>query len=118
MIWGSIVALVKLVRTEIALFSKKDHYLERAYDKLREDLSYRFILGLELFLAGDIVRLIAVPTIDTLIRIGAVIAVRTALVVVLNYEISKSHHERSSCKRAGFVGLIRNKLPGGRRPEG
>lgn len=107
-VWGAGVALFKLVATEVSLLSRKRHYLERAYDKLREDLAYRLILGLELFLAGDVIRLIALPSQETLVRIGAVIAIRTILVLVLNYEIGQSHHKGISRKRSGFLGSLVN----------
>ncbi|NIT03582.1 DUF1622 domain-containing protein [Candidatus Saccharibacteria bacterium] len=111
-VWGAGVALFKIAVTEVKLLSKKDHYLERGYDKLREDLAYRMILGLELFLAGDVIRLIAVPTQETLLRIGAVIVIRTVLVVVLNYEVGQSHHGGSGKRRGGIFGSLISKLRG------
>lgn len=87
--WGAGMALAEVIKTEASLFAKKDHFLERSYDRLREDLGHRMVLGLELFLAGDIIRLISAPSFAAILRIGAVLAIRTALAFFLLYEIEK-----------------------------
>lgn len=58
----------------------------RRLEEVRQTFGHRILLGLEFFLAGDIVRLLAGPSMDDLVRIGAVVLIRVVLSVVIARE--------------------------------
>jgi len=47
----------------------------------------KLVLGLEFFLAGDIVQTIVVPTWESLAILGGIVVIRTVLVYFLNVEL-------------------------------
>lgn len=56
-------------------------------EQARTAFGHRIILGLEFFLAGDIIRLLIDPSRDDLIRIGAIVLIRVVLSLVITREI-------------------------------
>jgi uncharacterized membrane protein len=63
------------------------HY-ENRYRLLRHDLGRGILLGLELMVAGDIIRTVAVePTLDSVIVLGVIVLIRTFLSMSLEVEL-------------------------------
>ena len=61
----------------------------RAYDVLRRALGGTLLLGLEILVAADLVRTIAVaPTVDNVLTLGLIVLIRTFLSFSLEIEIS------------------------------
>jgi uncharacterized membrane protein len=61
---------------------------ETRYRRLRQDVGRGILLGLEFMVAGDIIRTVAVePTIDGLIVLGGIVAIRTFLSLSLEVEL-------------------------------
>ena len=59
------------------------------YSALRQDLGRAILLGLELLVAGDIIRTVAVsPTLDNMAVLGAIVLIRTFLSFSLELEIT------------------------------
>jgi uncharacterized membrane protein len=59
-----------------------------AYEKVRSTFGRSVLLGLELLVAGDIIRTVAVdPTIDNLLVLGLLVVIRTFLSWSLEVEI-------------------------------
>lgn len=56
-------------------------------EEVRAAFGHRILLGVEFFLAGDIVRLLVDPSMDDLIRIGGVVLIRVALGLVITREV-------------------------------
>ncbi len=56
-------------------------------EEIRTAFGHRILLGLELFLAGDIIRLLIDPSRDALIRIGAIVLIRVVLSFFITREI-------------------------------
>jgi len=54
---------------------------------IRLAMGEKMVLGLEFFLAGDIVQTIAVPTWESLAILGGIVGIRTVLVYSLNVEL-------------------------------
>jgi uncharacterized membrane protein len=49
----------------------------------------KMVLGLEFFLAGDIVQTIVVPTWNSLAILGGIVVIRTVIVYFMNLELSR-----------------------------
>lgn len=61
---------------------------ENRYRQLRHDLGRGILLGLELMVAGDIIRTVAVePTLDSVIVLGVIVLIRTFLSLSLEVEL-------------------------------
>ncbi len=56
-------------------------------EEIRHAFGRRILLGLEFFLAGDIVRLLIEPSADDLLQIGAVVLIRVVLGLVITREV-------------------------------
>jgi uncharacterized membrane protein len=60
------------------------------YRRLRQQLGQTILLGLELLVAGDIVRTVAVaPTLTSVAILGAIVLIRTFLSFSLEVEITR-----------------------------
>lgn len=56
---------------------------------IRLAMGEKLVLGLEFFLAGDIVQTIVVPTWESLAILGGIVVIRTVLVYLLNIELKR-----------------------------
>jgi len=85
-ILGGAFAVIEWVQVQVTYFKSRERRKNQTQD-LRVHFAQKLVLGLEFFLAGDIIRLIATPTTDVLIRVGAIIVIRTILAYFLSREI-------------------------------
>ena len=85
-ILGGLFAVVEWVQVQWVHAKSREKRKYQTQD-LRVHFAQKMVLGLEFFLAGDIIRLIATPTTDVLIRVGAIIVIRTILAYFLSREI-------------------------------
>lgn len=61
------------------------------YRRLRQDLGRGILLGLEVLIAADIIRTVAVtPTISDVLALGLIVLIRTFLSVALQVEVEGS----------------------------
>ena len=59
-----------------------------AYQKLRQDIGRAILLGLEILVAADIIRTVAVtPTLNSVIILGVIVLIRTFLSLSMQVEI-------------------------------
>ncbi len=80
-IFGVVVVLIDFLKKEV--FSKSD--LVKQNEAIRIKLGSYLVLGLELFIAGDIVKTIITPTWQSLGMLGTIVVIRT----ILNYSLTK-----------------------------
>ena len=85
-ILGGALAVVEWIKNQIVHVRSREKQKSEVQD-LRIHFDQKMVLGLEFFLAGDIIRLIATPTIDVLLRVGVIIVIRTILAYFLSREI-------------------------------
>ena len=85
-ILGGSLAVVEWIKIQTVHLRNLERQKTEVQD-LRIHFAQKMVLGLEFFLAGDIIRLIATPTTDVLIQIGAIIVIRTILAYFLSKEI-------------------------------
>lgn len=81
---GMLHAIAKLIKVELS-FNQKD--VHHKLNLIRDVFGHRLALALEFFLAADLLHLIFTRTIDDLIQLGALVAVRIAVTYFLNREI-------------------------------
>lgn len=82
-VWGGAKAVRRTFWTEAEPW--KGPQVPRLEDA-RRAFGHRILLGLEFFLAGEVIRLLIAPSLDDLIRIGAVVAIRVVLSTVITRE--------------------------------
>lgn len=87
-VFGGVIAVYEWALVQVRHIQNREQRKHQTQD-LRVHFAQRLILGLEFFLAGDIMRLIATPTNDALIRVGAIIVIRTVLAYFLAREIKE-----------------------------
>ncbi|MBI4285048.1 MAG: DUF1622 domain-containing protein [Chloroflexi bacterium] len=87
-VWGVILGLVDLIRAEVRRF--RSHSRTMTFERVRHDMAFHLLLGLEFMIAADIVRTIANPTLQELAILGSIVAIRTAISYFLNREIGRT----------------------------
>lgn len=84
-VYGALVTLMFLVRTEAKNVEKAGH---RQY-RIKQQFTSRILTGLEFFIAGDVLKTIINPTLESLTVVGAIVAIRAALTYLLNRELKE-----------------------------
>jgi uncharacterized membrane protein len=56
------------------------------YNDIRRDFTVKIIFGLEFFIAADVLKTLISPTLEEIILLGAIVAIRTILSHFLNKE--------------------------------
>lgn len=80
---GTVLALIKYVMTIMQRRAGP-----KAYQALRQDLGRVILLGLELLVAADIIRSVALdPTLESIATLGLLVLIRTFLSWALEVEI-------------------------------
>jgi uncharacterized membrane protein len=94
-VFGVLAGLRRFVRSEIKAARGADVESDRR--TLRRVLGYYLLLGLEFLIAADIIDTLMKPTVQDLIVLGAIVAIRTVISYSLNSELS---HEEQIRERA------------------
>lgn len=90
-LWGSLQGLVMLLRR--AWLSVNRQPLHGALRDIRIAIGEKMALGLDFFLAGDIIGTIVVPSKDTLLILGGIVVIRTVMAYFLAQEIERKAAE-------------------------
>ena len=88
-VYGAIVTVIFLVRTERKSVLQAGHSQYR----IKQQFTTRILTGLEFFIAGDVLKTIINPTLESLAVVGAIVAIRATLTYLLNREL-KDEKER------------------------
>jgi len=83
--WGIALSLFEFVRKEVLNREEAVSLNE----PIRIKLGSYLVLGLEFFIAGDIVKTIITPTWDSLGMLGAIVVIRTILSYFLTKDLKK-----------------------------
>jgi len=84
-LWAVVEALAGLVRRGRSLLMQRA--AGRELSAIRLAMGEKLVLGLEFFLAGDIIQTIVVPSWESLAMLGGIVVIRTVLVLFLNMEL-------------------------------
>jgi len=88
-VYGAIVTVVFLIRTEAQSVKQAG----RSQYRIKQQFTTRILTGLEFFIAGDVIKTIINPTLESLAVVGAIVAIRASLTFLLNREL-KDEQER------------------------
>ncbi|MCE5214607.1 MAG: DUF1622 domain-containing protein [Methanobacterium sp.] len=80
-IYGGIIATISTIMGEI---KRKSYYAD-----VRIDFTSKIALGLEFFIAGDLIKTIIEPTFNEIITLAIIVAIRT----IIGYTLSKESKE-------------------------
>jgi uncharacterized membrane protein len=84
MVLGGLIAFVPFALNSVR--GARDH---EAYRELRHGLGRAILIGLEILVAADIIRTVAVrPTYESIVVLAGIVAIRTFLSFTLELEIS------------------------------
>lgn len=93
-VWIELLGVGVLVLSIALSFAQATAYLvrgrgaQRAYEALRKLLGRGILLGLEILVAADLIRTVAVePTLDNVIALGIIVLIRTLLSFSLEIEL-------------------------------
>lgn len=86
-LWGVILGFIEFIRAQAAFFCKGNRPVP--LEKIRIDLGRYLLLGLEFLIAADIIRTIVKPSLEEVVVLVAIVAIRTVISFFLNKEIER-----------------------------
>lgn len=85
-IWGALITAVRLCLTEFHRVI--DQKLHGKGEHIRHFFSFYLLMGLEYMIGADIIHTVIRPTLDELIILGSMVAIRTVISFFLNKEMN------------------------------
>ncbi|MBP7411833.1 MAG: DUF1622 domain-containing protein [Methanoculleus sp.] len=86
-VYGAVIAIIELLARETRI-------REKSYHDIRWSLTTRILIGLEFFVAADVLKTILEPTSQDLIILGSLVAIRTVVSYFLGREVSELPEDR------------------------
>ena len=88
-IWGVVEAMIRFVRVKVSTrIADQIHENE----SIRQQLGAHLLLGLEIFIAADIISSVVSPSWDKVGILAAIVAIRTVLSFFLRREVRQSRN--------------------------
>jgi len=87
-LYGITLSVSRILVIEARAFRSLDVAQDRR--RLRHQLAYYLLLGLEFLVAADIIHTIIRPSLDELISLGIIVGIRTILSLTLNWELGRT----------------------------
>jgi len=87
-LWGVILGFIEFLRAQADSLGKSGKPVP--LEKIRIDLGRYLLLGLEFLIAADIIRTIVKPSLEEVVVLVAIVAIRTVISFFLNKEIERS----------------------------
>ena len=87
LVYGVAKAAVTIIRNEVRGYDRA------ARDRLRLDLGYYLLLGLEILVAADVIETLMAPDLNHVLVLGAIVLIRTVISFSLNWELA---HEKQN----------------------
>ncbi len=94
-VWGALLSMVCVVRLEVARIRGKNICSDR--EMTRHHFGSYILLGLEFLIAADIVDTVIKPSLNELIILGSIVAIRTVLSFFLNRELASHTAKPTTC---------------------
>ena len=80
-IYGAIIAIIELL-------ARETHIRRQSYHDIKWTFTTRILIGLEFFVAADLLKTILEPTLEDLIILGSLVTIRTVVSYFLGKEVS------------------------------
>ncbi len=87
--FGAIVILYGGIRSIIGVLKIEVLRKEIDYNDIRRDFTLKIVLGLEFFIAADLIKSILEPTFNQLVVLAIIVAIRTVVGYSLTHEIKE-----------------------------
>jgi uncharacterized membrane protein len=100
-LWGTVEAVVMFFRMKTVRFRRTNLHENVV---LRRELGSHLLLGLEVFIAADIINSVASPTWEKVGLLGALVGIRTVLSYFLSIEMRGSEEAGRSSENGGGHG--------------
>lgn len=84
--WGAVEGATKLLARLVDFFRGRPL---TALERIRSAIGQKMLLGLDFFLAGDIIQTIVIPTPEKLAMLGGIVVIRTALAYFLGRDLKE-----------------------------
>ncbi|MEW5756310.1 MAG: DUF1622 domain-containing protein [Pseudomonadota bacterium] len=81
-LWGIVEGFTKLLHHSVQVIRGRP--ARYGLDDIRQSIGEKLVLGLEFFIAGDVIQTVAVPSWQLLGMLGAIVAIRTVIVYFLD----------------------------------
>ncbi len=88
-IFGAILVFYGGLRAAIKIIAKEILRKSYQYNDIRLDFTTKIVLGLEFFIAADLIKSILQPTLNDLIVLAVIVAIRIGVGYSLNAEIKE-----------------------------
>lgn len=86
-LFGAILVFYGGVRAAIKVLSKELLRRSYEYNDIRLDFTNKIVLGLEFFIAADLIKSILQPTLNDVVVLAVIVAIRTVVGYSLNIEL-------------------------------
>lgn len=88
LVYGSLIAAYNVFLHEAKELSGKK---TTDFRKIKHAFTHRIVFALEFFIAADIMKTILVPSLEDLIQLAIIVAIRTVLAYFLERDMGKGH---------------------------
>ena len=93
-IYGVILGIIELIQVEWQRFRTREVEKSFTFEKIRNDIGFHLLLGLEFLIAADIVRTIIRPNLEELAILGGIVVIRTTISYFLGREINQQKQRK------------------------
>ena len=90
--FGAIVIFYGGIRAAIGVISIEILKRKASYNDVRMDFTPKILIGLEFFIAGDLIKSIIEPNLNQVIVLAIIVAIRTVVGYSLGREIRELEH--------------------------
>lgn len=90
--FGAIVIFYGGIRAAIGVLSIEILKRETSYNDVRLDFTPKLLIGLEFFIAGDLIKSIIEPNLNQVIILAIIVAIRTVVGFSLGREVRELEH--------------------------
>ncbi|MGB9978731.1 DUF1622 domain-containing protein [Methanobacterium sp.] len=87
--FGAVIIFYGGIRAAIGVLSIEILKRKTSYNDVRMDFTPKLLIGLEFFIAGDLIKSILEPNLNQVVILAIIVAIRTVVGVSLNREIKE-----------------------------
>ncbi len=91
-VYGAIITIIFFIRAEFENTEKAG----RNQHKIKQQFTTRILTGLEFFIAGDVLKTIINPTLESLSIVAVIVGIRAALTFLLNRELREEREQKKT----------------------
>ncbi|WP_077855798.1 DUF1622 domain-containing protein [Clostridium beijerinckii] len=93
-VWGVFLCLINFIKVEISINNRSN--IVQKITSAKNYLGSYILLGLEILISADIIDSILNPTMHDILRLAAIVIIRTVISYFLNKEMKATENNQSS----------------------